>query len=182
MKALFLDRDGVINEDFGYVYKKDDFKFKKGIFKLLTKAKNLGFSFFIVTNQSGIGRGFYNEKDFKSLTYWVKEQFNKKGIIIQKTYFCPHHPIHGVGSYKKNCQCRKPNSLLFEKAKIDFNIDISKSIMIGDKESDLIAAKKAGVTKLILLNKYNNQSKKEYIMAKSIEEISSNFFNIAGLN
>ena len=101
MKALFLDRDGVINEDFGYVYKKDDFKFKKGIFKLLTKAKNLGFSFFIVTNQSGIGRGFYNEKDFKSLTYWVKEQFNKKGIIIQKTYFCPHHPIHGVGSYKK---------------------------------------------------------------------------------
>ena len=72
--------------------------------------------------------------------------------------------------------------MLFEKAKIDFNIDISKSIMIGDKESDLIAAKKAGVTKLILLNKYNNQSKKEYIMAKSIEEISSNFFNIAGLN
>ena len=103
-------------------------------------------------------------------------------LIIQKTYFCPHHPIHGVGRYKKNCQCRKPNSLLFEKAKIDFNIDISKSIMIGDKESDLVAAKKAGVTKLIFLNQFNNESKKEYIMAKSIEEISSNFFNIAGLN
>lgn len=181
MKALFLDRDGVINEDYGYVSNKKDFKFKDGIFELLIKAKKLGFSFFIITNQSGIGRGFYDENDFLILTNWVEGKLKEKGIDIKKTYFCPHHPIHGKGDYKKNCECRKPNSLLFERAKKDFNIDFSKSIMIGDKVSDMQAAKKAGVMKLILLNKVYMSNKNEYTVAKSINEITNNFLDIADL-
>ena len=179
MKVLFLDRDGVINKDLNYVCKKEDFYFKYGIFKLLKKASEQNYKIIIITNQAGIGRGFYSEDEFWLLMDWVLSKFLQKGISIEKVYFCPHHPTHGKGIYKKNCKCRKPNSLLFEKAKKDFNIDISKSIMIGDKESDLEAAQKAGITKLILLKNIYMFNKKEYTVAKSITEISKNFLDIA---
>lgn len=175
MKVLFLDRDGVINKDLNYVYKKEDFYFKYGIFKLLTKALIKGYEVIIITNQSGIGRGFYSEKDFWALMSWMQKIFLKKKIFIKKIYFCPHHPIYGIGKYKKACKCRKPNSLLFERAKKEFNIDMFKSIMIGDKESDLVAAHNAGVQKLILLNDDNMYENKTYIKAKSITYILKNF-------
>lgn len=172
MKVLFLDRDGVINKDLDYVFRKEDFYFKYGIFTLLKKASEHNYKIIIITNQAGIGRGYYSEDDFWILMNWVLKKFLKKGISIEKVYFCPHHPTHGKGIYKKNCKCRKPNSLLFEKAKKDFNIDVSKSIMIGDKESDLEAAQKAGVAKLILLKNTNICPKKEYNIAKSIKQVS----------
>lgn len=178
MKALFLDRDGVINKDLNYVHKKEDIQFTHGIFKFLKKATKQNYKIIIITNQAGIGRGLYSEKDFWTLMHWMLHKFSKRGIHIEKVYFCPHHPTHGKGRYKKKCKCRKPNSLLFEKAIKDFKIDVTQSIMIGDKESDLVPAKKVGVSKLILLNNVNMSTKNEYIEAKSIRDISDNFLEM----
>ena len=142
MKAAFLDRDGVINKDFGYVGKIEDFKFKEGIFELLKFLENLGFTLFVVTNQSGIARGYYTEEDFYKLTEWMKEKFKKEGIEIKDVRFCPHHPdITG------ECECRKPKpGMILDLAKV-YNIDLKNSIMIGDSDRDIEAAKQAGIEK-----------------------------------
>jgi len=143
-KALFLDRDGVINEDFGYVYKKEDFKFKEGIFELLKLFKD--YKIFIVTNQSGIARGYYSENDFHKLMEWVKKEFKKNNIEIVDINFCPHHPdITG------SCECRKPNAGMILDLAQKYGIDLANSIMIGDKKSDIQAANKAGITKTYLV-------------------------------
>ena len=175
MKALFLDRDGIINKDLNYVYKREDFIFNYGIFKLLKKADELGFLIIIITNQSGIGRGLYTKGQFLELMDWVKKKFLMYNIPIKKIYFCPHHPIHGKGKYKKNCQCRKPRPLLFNKAKNEFNIDMSQSIMIGDKKSDLEAAYSAGVQNLILVSKSKNFYNEKYLKYNSILDVYRNF-------
>ena len=147
MKAVFLDRDGVINEDYGYVYKKEDFKFREGIFEVLKSFQDKGYKLFIVTNQSGIARGFYSEDEFHNLMEWVKKEFAKKGIKITDYRFCPHHPdITG------ECECRKPKAgMILDLAK-KYNIDLENSIMIGDKDSDIKAGKNAGVGESILIN------------------------------
>ncbi len=125
-KGLFLDRDGVINEDYGYVYRIKDFKFKDGIFELLKLFKN--YEIFIVTNQSGIARGFYDEEDFYKLMGWVKNEFKKRGIDILDVAFCPHHPdFTGV------CSCRKPEPKMILDLAKKHQINLSNSIMIGDK-------------------------------------------------
>ncbi|ACM93290.1 D,D-heptose 1,7-bisphosphate phosphatase [Nautilia profundicola AmH] len=142
MKAAFLDRDGVINIDTGYVGRIKDFKFKDGIFELLKLLQNLGFSLFIVTNQSGIARGYYSEEDFYKLTEWMKEEFKKKGIEIKDVRFCPHHP-----NITGECECRKPKpGMILDLAK-EYGIDLKNSIMIGDSDRDIEAAKRAGIEK-----------------------------------
>ncbi|MEO1927098.1 MAG: D-glycero-beta-D-manno-heptose 1,7-bisphosphate 7-phosphatase [Nautiliaceae bacterium] len=142
MKAAFLDRDGVINIDIGYVGRVEDFKFKEGIFELLKLLQDLGFTLFVVTNQSGIARGYYSEDDFYKLTEWMKEEFKKEGIEIKDVRFCPHHPdITG------ECECRKPKpGMILDLAK-KYNIDLKNSIMIGDSKRDIEAAKRAGIEK-----------------------------------
>ena len=151
-KALFLDRDGVINIDFGYVFQKNKFLFIPGIFDLARYAQNKGYLVIIITNQSGIGRGYYDEKDFNNLMFWVKEQFLLHNVKIDGIYFCPHHPVHGVGKYKIDCQNRKPNPGMLIKAQKDFMIDMDLSFFIGDKESDIIAGQNAGIKNLILFS------------------------------
>jgi D-glycero-D-manno-heptose 1,7-bisphosphate phosphatase len=142
VKAAFLDRDGVINEDSGYVGRIKDFKFKDGIFELLKLLQNLGFTLFIVTNQSGIARGYYSEEDFYKLTEWMKEKFKKEGIEIKDVRFCPHHPdITG------ECECRKPKPGMILDLAEKYNIDLKNSIMIGDSDRDIEAAKRAGIEK-----------------------------------
>jgi len=145
MKGLFLDRDGVINEDFGYVYKIEDFKFKEGIFKVLKKAMDKEYKIFIITNQSGISRGYYTENDFLKLMNWVQEQFLKKEIKITDIAFCPHHP-------DDNCDCRKPKPKMILDLIKKYNIDPSKSIMVGDKDSDVEAGKNANIATNIKIN------------------------------
>ncbi|NLY03448.1 MAG: D-glycero-beta-D-manno-heptose 1,7-bisphosphate 7-phosphatase [Campylobacter sp.] len=144
IKALFLDRDGVINEDFGYVFKIENFSFKPRVFETLIAYQNLGYIIFIVTNQSGIGRGYYTVKDFKIVTNFMLNEFKKAGINIQKVYFCPHSP-------EANCQCRKPRPGMILKACKEYDIDLKKSILIGDKLSDIKAGESAGVGKLYLI-------------------------------
>ncbi len=161
-RALFLDRDGVINVEKNYVYRIEDFEFIPGIFELAHAAQEAGYLLVVITNQAGIARGYYSEDDFHRLTQWMLDQFARVGIIIDKVYYCPYHPDEGKGSYKRDSFDRKPNPGMILRGKNDLNLDLADSILIGDKESDIEAGQCAGVGKLILLrihsSKYNNQN------------------------
>jgi D-glycero-D-manno-heptose 1,7-bisphosphate phosphatase len=148
--ALFLDRDGVINHDFGYVHQQSNFKFITGIFELVRTANELGLLCIIVTNQAGIGRGYYTENDFLNLTKWMLAEFEKNAARVDAVYHCPFHPTEGLGKYKKSSFDRKPGPGMFFKAASDFDLDLSASAMIGDKLSDMQAATSAGVKARIL--------------------------------
>jgi D-glycero-D-manno-heptose 1,7-bisphosphate phosphatase len=143
--ALFLDRDGVINIDHAYVCKKENFEFVDSIFDLCRTAKQLGFLICVVTNQAGIGRGFYTEKDFLELTDWMCGVFIEKGSAIDKVYFCPTHPEYGVGEYKTDSLFRKPGPGMISQAAQELGINLAKSILVGDKETDIQAGIAAGV-------------------------------------
>lgn len=143
--ALFLDRDGVINVDHGYVYRSEDFEFIDGIFDLCQSAQSLGYTLIVITNQAGIGRGYYTEDDFHRLTEWMCAEFEREGICISGVYFCPYHPDYGVGSYKIESECRKPNPGMLLQAAKEQKIDMEKSVLIGDKKSDIEAGMSAGV-------------------------------------
>ena len=155
IKCLFVDRDGVINYDYGHVYKINDFVFKKEIFKIFKLAKDIGFKIIIVTNQGGIGRGIYSAIDFKILTNYMLKKFEKKNIKIDDVFFCPFHPEKGIGIYKKNSFFRKPNSGMLIHAINKHNINIDKSLMVGDNESDKQASLNAGILKYIDVNDQN---------------------------
>lgn len=143
--ALFLDRDGVINVDHGYVFERDKFEFVDGIFDLCRAAKSLGYFIFVVTNQAGIGRGYYSEHDFWELTCWMCEAFSQHSAAIEKVYFCPSHPVHGVGKYKVDSPFRKPRPGMLLQAAQEFQIDLEQSVLVGDKISDVQAGIAAGV-------------------------------------
>ncbi len=144
-RALFLDRDGVINHDAGYTSIAENFKFIDGIFDLCRAAKQLGYLIIVVTNQAGIGRGYYSEADFLKLTEWMCERFKSEGASITEVFYCPYHPDYGVGDYKKESFDRKPNPGMLLRAAEKYKIDLEQSIMIGDKDSDMEAANKANV-------------------------------------
>lgn len=143
--ALFLDRDGVINHDSGYSSSVDDFVFIDGIFDLCRAASQLGYLLIVITNQAGIGRGYYSEQDFFTLTEWMCERFKAEGAPITDVFYCPYHAEHGVGRYKKDSFDRKPNPGMLLRAAEKYGLDLERSIMIGDKDSDIQAASKAGV-------------------------------------
>jgi D-glycero-D-manno-heptose 1,7-bisphosphate phosphatase len=144
-RALFLDRDGVINRDDGYVSRKEDFVFLDGIFELVRGAKAAGYRCIVITNQAGIGRGYYTEDDFARLSAWMQGVFEAEGAPIDKVYFCPTHPEHGVGKYKTESEFRKPNPGMIVAAQREFNLDLQSSLLVGDKESDIQAGARAGV-------------------------------------
>ena len=145
IKALFLDRDGVINRDLGYVYRIEDFEFMPGIFEALAGFMMLGYEIFVVTNQSGIGRGYYSEDDFAKLSKYMIDEFKSYGIEIKKIYHCPHTP-------SDDCNCRKPKPGMILQALNEFNISLKDSLMIGDKPSDLESARRAGVERGYLID------------------------------
>lgn len=138
MKALFLDRDGVINVDRGYVYKQEDFEFIDGIFEFCRCAKQLGYLIFVITNQSGIGRGYYTDHDFRSLSDWMCGVFKEQGVYIEKIYYCPSRP-------EENSPDRKPMPGMILRAAEEFDIDLAMSVLVGDKNSDIQAGIAAGV-------------------------------------
>jgi D-glycero-D-manno-heptose 1,7-bisphosphate phosphatase len=149
-KGLFLDRDGVVNLDTGYVYRREDFKFIDGYFDFVKLACDLGYKVFIVTNQSGIARGLYSEKDFLRLSGWIKRKTLLNGGKIQDVYYCPHHPDEGKGDYKVACECRKPKSGMILQAAKDHDIELRASLLIGDKSTDIEAGRSAGLKVNIL--------------------------------
>ncbi|MBG6219140.1 MULTISPECIES: HAD family hydrolase [unclassified Janthinobacterium] len=144
-RALFLDRDGVINHDSGYTHRIEDFYFIDGIFDLCRAAQQAGYLIIVVTNQAGIGRGYYTEEDFQVLTTWMVGRFAEEGVTITDVLYCPFHPEHGVGRYKCESADRKPNPGMLVRAARTHQIDLNQSIMVGDKDSDMEAATKAGV-------------------------------------
>lgn len=144
-RALFLDRDGVINHDSGYTSRVEDFVFIDGIFDLCRAAKQLGYLLIVVTNQAGIGRGYYSERDFFALTDWMSRRFEEEGAPLTEVFHCPYHPEHGVGDYKRESFDRKPNPGMLLRAADRHGIDLPNSVMIGDKDSDMQAARSAGV-------------------------------------
>lgn len=149
--AIFLDRDGVINYDHEYTYQIKDFAFIPDVFKVCRQFIQLGYQLIIITNQSGIARGYYSENDFKKLNHWMLEQFKNNGIKIKAVYYCPHHPVYGLGEYKIECNCRKPKPGMLVRAAQEYQINLSQSILIGDNLSDIKAGKSAGVGKNFLV-------------------------------
>ncbi|WP_063551543.1 D-glycero-beta-D-manno-heptose 1,7-bisphosphate 7-phosphatase [Burkholderia territorii] len=149
-KALFLDRDGVVNVDYGYVHRKQDCVFVAGIFDLVRLANASGYQVVIVTNQAGIGRGYFSEVQFIAFMDWMRSAFEARGARIDRVYFCPHHPVAAVGAYKRACACRKPEPGMLYDAQRELDLNMSESIMVGDKSSDLEAAMRAGVGRRFL--------------------------------
>ena len=149
--ALFLDRDGIINVEKNYVYRIDDFVFIDGIFDLCRSALAAGMAIVVVTNQAGIGRGYYTEAQFQVLSAWMCERFTEEGIVIAGVYYCPYHPEHGVGKYKADSFDRKPNPGMILRAKDDLGLLLEASILVGDKASDIAAAKAAKLAKSVLM-------------------------------
>jgi len=148
--AIFLDRDGVINHNYGYVCKKENFDFIDGIFDLALNAHKLNYKLIIITNQAGIGRGYYTEEQFHRLTAWMCDQFSAAGSPIEHVYYSPYHPTAGIGKYLKDDFSRKPNPGMILQAQKDFSIDLKSSILIGDKVSDIQAGIAVGVGKNLL--------------------------------
>ncbi len=163
IKALFLDRDGVINVEKEYLYKIEEFEFIEGIFELCKHYQDRGYEIFVVTNQSGIARGYYSQEDFEHLSAWMLQEFAKKKINIKKIYYCPHHPdISG------ECECRKPRSGMLLSAKKEFGVDLENSILVGDKERDIEAALNAGLKETYFFDEAKNitNSKATKIVSK----------------
>ena len=149
--AAFLDRDGVVNVDRGYVFRREDFEFVPGTLDAARELKSMGLALVVVTNQSGIARGYYGPEQFHALTDWMKETFAAHGAALDGVYFCPHHPTEGEAPYRRNCNCRKPAPGLLLDAARDLDIDVRRSVLFGDKASDLQAALAAGIPNRVLL-------------------------------
>ncbi len=176
-KAVFLDRDGVINEDKGYVHRIEDCKIYPEVFPALKKLQEAGYKLLIVTNQSGIALNYYTEEDFKKLTDYMLKVFEKEGIHIDKVYYCPHHENGTNPKYTLKCECRKPESGMIKKGIEEFNIDPSKSFLIGDKENDIKAAHKEGVKAILVKTgqgmKYVDNTEADYTAENILDAVEN---------
>jgi len=143
--AAFLDRDGTLNEDSGYTHKVEEFHWLPAARETIKALNDLGYLVVVITNQAGVARGFYTEKDVQSLHRWMTEDLRVVGAHIDAFYYCPHHPTEGVGEYRAVCDCRKPRPGLILRAVQDWNIDIHHSLAVGNELSDSEAFRIAGV-------------------------------------
>lgn len=171
-KILFLDRDGVINIDHSYVYKIEDFEWIPGIFEGLKKAVKDGYECIIVTNQSGVARGYFTEDDVQKLQKYIEESFAAEDIPLLGYYYCPHLPDAPISKYNKVCKCRKPEPGMLLQAMKDISVDKNQSFLIGDSKRDIVAANRAGIRGYL----YQNEPMEQFIadiLAKenSIERI-----------
>jgi D-glycero-D-manno-heptose 1,7-bisphosphate phosphatase len=151
-KALFLDRDGVINVDHGYVCTPERTDFIGGIFELCRVAKAIGYLLVVITNQAGIGRGYYTEQQFLDYMKWMRAMFQQQGAPLDAVYHCPHHPTDGLGDYRRECDCRKPGPGMILRAQRELGLDLALSTLVGDKASDMAAGHAAGVGSCIMIN------------------------------
>ncbi len=151
MKAVFVDRDGVINEEHGYVYRVEDFRLLPGVVDGLRLLRAADWRLVVVTNQAGIARGLYTEADYQRLTSHMCTLLAAEGVILDGVYHCPHHPFAGLGKFRRDCECRKPRPGLLLQAAADLGLTLPESVIIGDKDSDLEAGRAAGLTACVLV-------------------------------
>jgi D-glycero-D-manno-heptose 1,7-bisphosphate phosphatase len=149
--AAFIDRDGVINEERNYVHQIDDFVFLPGAIHALRRLQDMGFLLVVVTNQAGIARGFYSLAQFDKLTNHMKQELRLGGVTISGIYYCPHHPNGAVKELAIDCDCRKPRPGMLLTAAKELGLDLAKSVLVGDKHSDILAGQSAGVPINILV-------------------------------
>lgn len=149
--AVFLDRDGVINEELNYVHRIEDFHFLPGVLEACRKLSQAGYLLVVITNQAGIARGYYDTATFEGLTRWMELQFSAAGAPLSAVYYCPHHPEAAVPVFRKSCACRKPAPGMLLRAQRELGIDLGRSILVGDKLSDIEAGTAAGVGRLFLI-------------------------------
>ena len=167
--TIFLDRDGVLNLDAGYVFQEDKLEIIESAISAMKSLSQSGYLLVVVTNQSGIARGYYEEEDVIRLHKIMDQRFMKNGVKITDWYFCPHHPEGIKPQYKKTCDCRKPANGMLRQATLDHNIDLPNSYMVGDKKSDIEAGLSMGVKTIQILDKYPKTSTAHY-HTKSLKE------------
>ena len=153
MRAAFLDRDGVINLDLGYVYRQEDFRFVPGALQACRVLSESGLGLFVVTNQSGIGRGLFTEEDFRSITRYMCDELGRAGAPVLKVYHCPHHPEAKIARYRVACECRKPKPGMILEAAREFGVDLASSVLFGDSPRDIEAGSAAGVGERVILGR-----------------------------
>jgi len=163
--AVFFDRDGVLNSDKGYLYKAADLEWMPGAIDAVRHLNSLGFLVFVVTNQSGVARGYYSEAHVVALHDWMNAELAKSKAHIDKFYYCPHLPDGTVEEYRRACQCRKPLPGLILQAVGEWDIDKQRSFLIGDRTSDVQAAEAAGIRGFI----YPGGNLHDFIKAKLAE-------------
>ena len=163
-RAAFLDRDGVINIDHGYVMRQEDFDFVPGVLEAAAQLASDGYALVVVTNQSGIGRALYSVSDFERLTAWMRDRFADADAPIAGVYYCPHHPTEAQGSFRRDCDCRKPGPGMLLQAQRELDLSMPDSVIFGDRRSDLLAAVAAGVPTRVLLGTDGN--------AEPLEDVS----------
>lgn len=171
-KALFLDRDGVINREKDYVHRVEDFEFVDGIFELCRAAQAQGYLPVVITNQSGIGRGYYSEAQFQELTAWMKREFALHGVEIARVYHCPYHPDAGIGEYRAESFDRKPNPGMILRAEQDLDLDLARSVLVGDRKSDMQAGEAAGVGCRVLLRTGHSEPGAERLAHRVVERLT----------
>jgi D-glycero-D-manno-heptose 1,7-bisphosphate phosphatase len=150
-RALFLDRDGVVNVEIGYLCRVEDVQFMPGILSLCRTAMRLGYLLVVVTNQAGIARGLYTEADYEVLTVWIRGQLREEGVEFDAVYHCPYHPEHGIGEYRREHEDRKPGTGMLHRAVRELGVSLPDSIMVGDRCSDVAAANAAGLRQAFLI-------------------------------
>ena len=171
-KVVFLDRDGVINIDKNYLYKWDDFEFISGSIEGMKKLINANYQIIIVTNQSGIARGFYSENEYLELTAKYNEVLKNNGINVLDIFYCPHFKGGIIKKYAIDCECRKPKPGMILKAIKKYEINITKSILIGDKESDIIAGRSSGLSKTFLISSNKNKKNLSTLADKTFSNLN----------
>ncbi len=152
--AVFLDRDGTVNEEKNYLYRIEDFQFLPGAVEAIAQFNRAGFAVLVVTNQSGVARGYYSLAEVAALHEHLSRRLAAAGARVDGFYVCPHHPAAGQGDYQRLCSCRKGEPGLLLQAARERGLDLSRSYMIGDKESDIEAGERAGCTPLLVLTGY----------------------------
>ena len=171
MKAAFLDRDGIINEDTGYVYRIADFHFLPGIFELCGALHSAGYLLVVITNQSGIARGKYTVAEMDELHGWLREQFSRRGIPLAAIYTCPHHPDGAIPEFARICDCRKPKPGMIFQARDELGLDLAASVLLGNQETDIGAGLAAGVGTTVLFAEGMPPTSRATFVIRSFEEL-----------
>ena len=171
-RALFLDRDGVVNVEVGYLHRAEEVRFVDGIFPLCRTAMKLGYRLIVVTNQAGIARGFYTEADFHTLMDFIRVELHAEQIELDAVYHCPYHPEHGVGPYKREHEDRKPGTGMLRRGAREFDLSLADSVMIGDRCSDIAAANAAGLRQAFLIGGTEQSAcSGQYLAVGSLTEV-----------